>query len=234
MKAIVLAAGRGERMRPLTDSTAKPLLKVGGHALIDYHLRALAAAGVREVIANLSWQSGKLREHLGDGRRFGLSLCFSDEGPVALEAGGGIHRALPWLGPQPFLVVNGDIWTDFPFAALTLPPGALAQLVLVANPDHNPDGDFALGETGQIVQGGARRTYAGIGLYTPELFADCRPGRFPLRPLLDRAAHAGRLTGEAYDGHWFDVGTPARLSRLDRMLARGELTHPALPAAGPR
>lgn len=236
MKAIVLAAGRGERMRPLTDATAKPLLRAGGHALIDYHLHALAAAGVREVVVNLSWQAAALRGHLGDGSRFGLALQFSDEGPVALEVGGGIHRALPWLGPGPFLVVNGDVWTDCPLAALSLPAGSKAHLVLVPNPDHHPRGDFALDAAGRVAGDGPRRTYAGVGLLVPQLFAGCAPGRFPLKPLLDRAAARGELTGEVYDGGWFDVGTPARLAVLDALLARGELSHPSLAAvtAAPR
>ncbi len=229
MRAIVLAAGRGERMRPLTDATAKPLLRAGGHALIDYHLHALALAGIREVVVNLSWQPDALRTHLRDGSRFGLSLSFSDEGPVALEVGGGIHRALPWLGPGPFLVVNGDVWTDCALGALALPAGSLAHLVLVPNPAHHPRGDFAVDAAGRIGGDGFRRTYAGIGLFTPQLFEDCQPGRFPLRPLLDRAAARGALTGEAHDGRWFDVGTPARLAELDGMLARGELAHPAVP-----
>lgn len=236
MKAIVLAAGRGERMRPLTDATAKPLLRVGGHALIDYHLQALAAAGIRDVVVNLSWQADALREHLGDGRRWGLALRLSEEGPVPLEVGGGIHRALPWLGPGPFLVVNGDIWTDCPLGRLRLPPASLAHLVLVANPGHHPQGDFALGPAGRVGDDGPRRTYAGLGVFTAALFDGCAAGRFPLRPLLERAAQAGRLTGEAHDGRWFDVGTPARLAELDRRLRHGELAHPVLPAtaAGPR
>lgn len=236
MKAIVLAAGRGERMRPLTDATAKPLLRVGGHALIDYHLHALAAAGVGEAVVNLSWQPGSLREHLGDGSRFGLMLHFSDEGPVALEVGGGIQRALPWLGPGPFLVVNGDVWSDCPLGALALPPASQAHLLLVPNPDHHPHGDFALDDAGRVAGSGRRRTYAGIGVFTPELFDGCQPGRFPLKPLLDRAAACGQLTGEPHDGRWFDVGTPARLAELDGLLARGELAHPLLSAvtAAPR
>ena len=236
MKAIVLAAGRGERMRPLTDHTAKPLLRVGGHALIDYHLLALAAAGVREAVVNLSWQPDALREHLGDGSRFGLRLEFSDEGPVALEVGGGIHHALTLLGPGPFLVVNGDIWTDCPLATLRLPPASLAHLVLVPNPDHHPQGDFAIDDSGRVVHAAPRRTYAGIGVFTPGLFEGCAPGRFPLKPLLDRAAARGALTAEPHDGRWFDVGTPGRLAELDGQLARGEIAHPLLPAVvpGPR
>lgn len=227
MKAIVLAAGRGERMRPLTDETPKPLLQVGGRALIDYHLLALAVAGVRDVVVNLSWQAAKLRTHLGDGSRFGLRIRFSEEGPVPLETGGGIHRVLDWLGPGPFLVVNGDVWTDFPLESLVLPEGALAHLVLVPNPPQHPAGDFWLQPDGRIGEGGTRGTYSGLGVYTAELFAGCQPGRFPLKPLLDRALGAGRLTGETWLGRWFDVGTPGRLAALDEALRAGEFAHPA-------
>lgn len=233
MKAMVLAAGRGERMRPLSDDTAKPLLRVGGRALIDYHLYALAAAGIEEVVVNLSWQADRIRDHLGDGTRYGLALRFSDEGPVALDTGGGIHRALPWLGPGPFLVVNGDVWTDLPFIGLALPRGALAHLLLVPNPPHNRQGDFALDDAGRVTAGTPRLTYSGIGVFAPGLFAACRPGRFPLKPLLDRAAQSGVLTGQTLAGHWFDVGTPARLAELDTRLNRGELAHPTLSAADP-
>jgi N-acetyl-alpha-D-muramate 1-phosphate uridylyltransferase len=231
MKAMLLAAGRGERMRPLTDHTAKPLLAAGGRALIDYHLFALQRAGVQSVVVNLSWQASKLRAHLGDGERFGFELHFSEEGPVPLETGGGIYRALPWLGPGAFLVVNADVWTDFPLRSLALPAGSLAHLVLVPNPAHHPGGDFALGGDGRIGDAGTRLTYSGIGVFDPEFFAGCQAGRFPLKPLLDRAREAGRLSGESWTGRWFDVGTPARLAALDLALRAGELVHPAVPAA---
>jgi MurNAc alpha-1-phosphate uridylyltransferase len=230
MKAMLLAAGRGERMRPLTDHTAKPLLAAGGRALIDYHLFALQRAGVRSVVVNLSWQASKLRAHLGDGARFGFELHFSDEGPVPLETGGGIFRALPWLGPAAFLVVNADVWTDFPLGSLALPAGSLAHLVLVPNPGHHPGGDFALGEDGRITDTGRKLTYSGIGVFDPEFFAGCQDGRFPLKPLLDRAREAGRLSGESWTGRWFDVGTPARLAALDLALRAGEFLHPSVPA----
>ena len=229
MKAMLLAAGRGERMRPLTDHTAKPLLPAGGRALIDYHLFALQHAGVRSVVVNLSWQAAKLRARLGDGARFGLELRFSEEGPVPLETGGGIHRALPWLGPGAFLVVNADVWTDFPLGSLALPAGSLAHLVLVPNPGHHPGGDFALGEDGRIVDAGTKLTYSGIGVFDPEFFAGCQAGRFPLKPLLDRAREAGRLSGEPWTGRWFDVGTPERLAALDSALRAGEFFHPDVP-----
>lgn len=232
MKAIVLAAGRGERMRPLTDSTPKPLLQAAGHPLIEYHLAALAQAGVREVVVNASWLADRLRQYLDARARDGMTIRLSDEGPTALETGGGIHQALRWLGPGEFLVVNGDVWTDCRFEALRLPAGSLAHLVLVPNPAHHPAGDFALDAEGRVGDGAAKLTYSGIGVFHPALFDGCRPGRFPLKPLLDRASQAGRLTGERYRGAWFDVGTPARLAELDRLLRAGQLAHPLLRQAG--
>ncbi|MCC7200828.1 MAG: nucleotidyltransferase family protein [Gammaproteobacteria bacterium] len=217
-RAIVLAAGRGERMRPLTDVTPKPLLQAGGRPLIEYHLLALAGAGVTEVVVNLSWLGAQLRDALGDGARFGLAIRYSDEGPVALETGGGIFRALPWLGPEPFLVVNGDIYSDYPLRSLRLAPGLLGQLVLVPNPEQHPRGDFHLTASGLIADGEPRHTYSGIAIFDPELFAGCSDGRFPLKPLLDRAIEAGRLGGELHNGLWTDVGTPARLAALDQRL----------------
>lgn len=234
MKAMVLAAGRGERMRPLTDGTPKPLLPVGGRPLIDYHLLALARAGVRDVVVNLSWQAEKLRAHLADGSRFGVAIHLSEEGPVPLETGGGIFQALDRLRPGPFLVVNGDIWTDVPLESLALPPGSLAHLVLVPNPPQHPGGDFWLQPGGRIGGEGERGTYSGIGVFDPALFEGCEPGHFPLKPLLDRAMELRRLTGETWRGHWFDVGTPARLAALDRALRASEFAHPAAgPSWGP-
>jgi len=238
MKAMLLAAGRGERMRPLTDTVPKPLLRAGGHALIDYPLHALAAAGVRDVVVNLSWQAAMLRDYLGAGGRYGLSLHFSDEGPVPLETGGGIQRALAWLGEDPFLLVNSDVWTDHPLSSLALPEGSLAHLVLVDNPPHHPQGDFSPDPAGRVREAGPRLTYAGLGVLHPALFAGCGPGRFPLKPLLDRALSQGRLTADRWRGRWIDVGTPARLAELDAALRRGDLVHPALAAGagdgGPR
>jgi len=223
MKALVLAAGRGERMRPLTDQLPKPLLQVGGKALIAYHLEALARAGVRDVVVNLSWLGASLRAALGDGSRFGVHITYSDEGAVALETGGGIVNALPQLAPDPFLVVNGDTWTDFDLGRLSsrgvLAPTALAHLVLVPNPPQHPHGDFALDGDQVTEQPGERYTFAGIGLYRPELFAGCEPGKFPLAPLLKRAMGQQRVRGELYRGPWWDVGTPERLAALDAQLA---------------
>ena len=217
MRAMLLAAGRGERMRPLTDATPKPLVRVGGRALIDWHLRALARAGVREVVINLSWLGAQLRAALGDGQAYNLRISYSEEGPVPLETGGGIFRALPLLG-SPFLVVNGDIFTDIDFGALALESAADAHLVLIPNPPHHPRGDFGL-EGGRLVQRDSERfTYSGVGLYRAEFFAGCEPGRFPLLPLLNRAIARGRVCGHVHHGEWCDVGTPERLAQLDARL----------------
>jgi MurNAc alpha-1-phosphate uridylyltransferase len=218
MKAMILAAGRGERMRPLTDRIPKPLLTVGGKRLIDYHLEALAAAGVREVAVNISWLGEQIRAALGDGSRWGLRVHFSDEGATALETAGGIFKALPWLGPEPFMVINGDIWTDYPFSILKLPSDAAAHLVLVPNPVFHPRGDFGLVNDRVVTDAGERLTFSGIAMYRPEFFAGCQPGKFPLLPLFQRAIGAGTLRGELYTGRWNDVGTPARLTELRRSL----------------
>ncbi|MGH8232507.1 MAG: N-acetylmuramate alpha-1-phosphate uridylyltransferase MurU [Steroidobacteraceae bacterium] len=211
---MVLAAGRGERMRPLTDTVPKPLLEVRGKPLIVYHLEKLARLGVRQVVINLAWLGQRIRAALGDGARWNLAIHYSDENGAALETGGGIFQALPWLGSEPFLVVNADVYTDFDFGELRIAPEALAQLLLVANPVQHPEGDFALLEGRVHEQGGARYTYAGIGLYRAELFAGCSAGRFPLLPLLLRAIAARRLHGQLYQGAWSDVGSVERLAAL--------------------
>ncbi len=216
MKAIVLAAGRGERLRPITDTLPKPLVPIAGKPLIGYHLRALARVGVREVVINLSWLGSVIREMLGDGRDYGVQISYSDEGPVALETGGGIFKALPLLGPAPFLVVNGDVWTDVDFSLLKLRDDADAQLVFVPNPAHNTRGDFALDGDRVVERDTGRLTYAGVGVYRPELFAGCSAGKFPLAPLLRRSIAAGRLRGFLHQGDWCDVGSPARLAELDQ------------------
>ena len=214
MKAMILAAGRGERLRPLTLTTPKPLLQVRGRPLIAWHLAALARAGVREVVINLSWLGEQIRAALGDGAGYGLAIRYSEEGPEPLETGGGIFRALPLLGPGPFLLVNGDVHTDFDLGTLRAAPGALGHLVLVPNPPQHPRGDFAL-EGGRVrEQGGPRYTYSGLAVLHPELFAGCSDGRFPLLPLLRRAIALDRLHGELYTGAWTDVGTIERLNGL--------------------
>jgi MurNAc alpha-1-phosphate uridylyltransferase len=216
--AMILAAGRGERMRPLTDATPKPLLPVAGKPLIEHHLARLARAGFERVVINTSWLGEQVERALGDGARFGLALEYSHEPPGALETGGGIRQALDRLGER-FVVVNGDVWCDFEPAALTLAPADLATLVLVDNPDHHPRGDFHLDDGRVGESGGARLTFAGIGLYRRELFAAQAPGRFPLAPLLIEALRAGRVGGVHHRGEWLDVGTPERLLRLERRLA---------------
>ena len=227
MKAMVLAAGRGERLRPITDTTPKPLVQVAGKPLIVYHLEALARAGIADVVINLSWLPDRIREWLGDGSRSGVRITYSDEGPVALETGGGIFKALPLLGPGPFLVVNGDIWTDIDFGALKAGAdgdtrsGAQARLVLVPNPPQHPRGDFGLAGDAVMETGTERFTYSGVGVYRPDFFAGCQPGKFPLLPLLKRAIAAGQLRGQLHKGEWCDVGTPQRLHELDRRLRQG-------------
>lgn len=227
MKALVFAAGKGERMRPLTDTTPKPLLEAGGKPLIAWHLERLAALGVAEVVVNTAWLAHCFAPALGDGSRWGLRLHYSFEGEEPLETGGGMLHALPLLGEEPFLAVNGDIWCDFDFAALPRQPRGLAHLVLVDNPAHHPDGDFALGGDGRVhAAGESRLTFAGIGMYRPQLFANWRsvvgpapgaaldPPRFKLAPLLRAAMRSGDVDGQHHRGAWTDVGTPERLARL--------------------
>ena len=218
MKAMILAAGRGERMRPLTDAVPKSLLRAGDRTLIDYLLDGLARAGWRDVVVNHAHLGEQLIAYLGDGRRHGLRIHYSPEGEQGLETGGGIHRALPLLDSDPFLVVNGDIWTDFSFAGLPRELEGLAHLVLVDNPAHHPDGDFVLTDDQVRVEGAPKLTFSGIGVYRQALFRDCRPGKFPLAPLLRVAAARGWVSGEHYRGAWFDVGTPERLAALDARL----------------
>jgi len=221
LKAMVLAAGRGERMRPLTDMRPKPLLRVAGSCLIEYHLRGLALAGVREVVINLSWLGEQISDFLGDGSAFGLSLQYSQEPHPALETGGGVFHALPLLGEQPFLLVNADIYCPFDFSSLALEGDDLARLVLVPNPAHNVAGDFVL-EQGRVrADGGEKLTFSGISLLHPDLFAACTHGAFPLAPLLRAAMSTERVSGILYTGTWSDVGTVERLARLESQLRQG-------------
>lgn len=242
MKAMILAAGRGERMRPLTDTTPKPLLPAGGKPLIAWHLERLAAAGCREVVINHAHLGAQLEAALGDGRAYGLSITWSPEPPGALETAGGIAHALPLLGPAPFLVINGDIWCDWDvrrapaIAARSIASGHLAHLIFVANPPHHPGGDFRLaGETVALAEhhnGTDTRTdsltYAGIGIFSPDFFAEVPPGAaMKLRPLLDAGIARGRVGGERHAGRWVDVGTPQRLAALDAELAAEFAAKPA-------
>jgi N-acetyl-alpha-D-muramate 1-phosphate uridylyltransferase len=211
---MVLAAGRGERMRPLTDRVPKPLLPVGSEPLVALHLRALAAAGIRDVVMNCSWLGEALQAGLGDGGKWGVTIEYSPEPWPPLDTGGGIFQALPRLGPEPFLLVNGDTWCDLPLGSLELPAGMLGHLVMVPNPDHNPGGDFGLVGGRILPEGEPRHTYGGIAVLAPGLFAGCRPGRFPLAPILRSAAREGMISGMLHRGGWFDVGTPERLHAL--------------------
>ncbi len=221
MKAMILAAGRGERMRPLTDTTPKPLLRAGDRALIEYHIDALVAAGLTEIIINHAWLGAQIEATLGDGDRYGARILYSAEGEQALETGGGIVNALPLLGSEPFLVINGDVYTEYPFVALKTQPTALAHIVLIPNPPHHPKGDFALQEGRVRNSGTTLYTFSGISVYRPEFFAGCANGIFPLARLLRQAAEAGQLTGELYEGFWMDIGTPARLQELHLRLTGG-------------
>jgi MurNAc alpha-1-phosphate uridylyltransferase len=219
MKAMILAAGRGERMRPLTDHTPKPLLQVGGKALIEHLIESLAGAGFRELVINHAHLGERIEAALGDGARYDVQIVWSREPEGALETGGGIFQALPLLGDAPFLAVNSDIWTDYPFDRLHQEPLGLAHLVLVDNPPHHPQGDFALQNGLVRPEGVPRLTFSGIGLYRPGLFQGCQPGKFPLAPLLRAAMLREAVSGEHYDGAWVDVGTPERLAALDRDLS---------------
>ena len=223
MSVMLLAAGRGERMRPLTDRLPKPLLEAGGKPLVVRLIEQLASAGLREIVINLAHLGHLLEATLGDGARFGVSIRYSREA-TALETAGGIANALHLLGRNPFAAINGDIYAEYPFAALRRPMAddALAHLVLVDNPPHHPRGDFALRDGAVANAGGAMLTFSGIGVYRPALFAGLAPGtRAPLAPLLRAAAAEGRVTGERYCGRWVDVGTPERLAALEAMLRSG-------------
>lgn len=211
MRAMILAAGRGQRLRPLTDEIPKPLVQIAGKPLIEYHLEALAAAGYREVVINQGHLGDLLRQALGDGERWGINIGWSDEQPEALETGGGIFKALPLLGSSPFLVINGDLRTTYPYYRLRAIKCDWAHLVMVPNPEHNPDGDFAL-DGGRILdQGSERLTFSGIAVYNPRLFKACSPGKFSVVPLLRSAMQNHLVTGECFAGGWNDIGTLERL-----------------------
>ena len=225
MKAMILAAGEGRRMRPLTDLTPKPLLEVAGKPLIEHHIARLGAAGFSEVVVNVSHLGHQLVDFLGDGSQWRITISISEE-QTPLETAGGIIQALPRLGDAPFLLVNGDVFSDYPFAQLreTAPAERGAHIVLVPNPEHHPLGDFALqngcvGHRSSALPAAGDpmvATYSGIGVYDPALFADCVPGRHPLKPLLDEAIARASLSGELYEGVWEDVGTPKRLTALNQ------------------
>jgi MurNAc alpha-1-phosphate uridylyltransferase len=216
MRALIFAAGKGERMRPLTDARPKALLEVRGVPLIGWHLKALHAAGIVEIVVNTGHLGDQLPAELGDGGAYGVRIAWSHEPPEPLETGGGMRQALALLGAAPFIAVNADIYTDFRYADLPSVPQGLAHLVLVDNPAHHPTGDFVL-ERGLCRLCGPRRlTFSGIGVYRPELVAHYPPGRYGLAPILREAIDFGRVTGEHHRGAWSDVGTPERLAQLNR------------------
>ena len=215
MKAMILAAGRGERMRPLTDAMPKPLLKVAGKMLIEYHLDNIKAAGITEVIINHAWLGEKIEKALGDGSRYGLNIRYSAE-TEALETAGGIVNALPIISDDVFIVINGDVFCDYDLSTLPSSLAGLAHLVLVNNPSHNPDGDFVLTTSGRVEQSGENKlTFSGIGVYHSDLFAGLQNTKQALAPLLRTAMEQHQVTGELYQGIWHDIGTPERLSELD-------------------
>lgn len=217
MRAMILAAGRGERMRPLTDVLPKPLLPVGGKPLIVHHLQALRAAGIQDVVINHAWLGAKIEAELGNGQQYGLQIRYSPEGETGLETAGGIRLALPLLGDSPFLVVNGDVLTDYPFAKLfdALKPGKSAHLVLVPNPPQHPHGDFALQQGQALAEGEAKLTFSGIAVYRPEFFRDVPSGAQKLAPFLRAAMARHEVSAELYQGYWADIGTPQRLADAD-------------------
>lgn len=214
---MLLAAGRGDRLRPLTDEVPKPLIEVGGRSLLERHLDKIAAAGIRKIVINLGWLGEQIAERVGSGEAYGLDVLYSQEGDNILETGGGIHKALPLLGDEPFLVVNADIYTDMPLSGLQLADECLGHLVLVPTPEYRDHGDFAL-EDGLVRNGERQHTFSGVAVYRPEFFAACAAGRFSIAPMLREAADRGRLTGSLYEGAWADAGTPDRLAALEAQL----------------
>lgn len=223
MKAMLLAAGKGTRMLPLTEHTPKPLLKAGGLSLIEHQINKLAAAGFTDLVINHAWLGAQIEQALGNGTQYGVRIAWSRE-DEPLETAGGIIQALPLLGDSAFVVVNADIWTDFPFATLrsALSRDAQAHLVLVTNPEHHRKGDFVLRESGKLAlpqqADGSTHTYSGIAVFHPSLFASVSERKYPLLPLLKNAIAAQRATGEVFSGSWLDVGTPERLRWLDAQL----------------
>ncbi|MEM6405309.1 MAG: N-acetylmuramate alpha-1-phosphate uridylyltransferase MurU [Pseudomonadota bacterium] len=218
--AMILAAGRGTRMRSLTAHTPKPLLMVGDRSLIEWQITRLVAAKIRRIVINHAWLGEQIVRALGDGTRWGVQITYSAEPPAAgLETGGGIRQALPLLGDQPFLVVNADVWFDLALGQLSLPAGDLAHLILVPNPTHHPHGDFHLTSDGRVTcQSSPMLTYSGIGVYHHDLFRNLPTGTYPLAPILQQAAETGTLSGTLYTGNWMDIGTPERLTKLRQRL----------------
>ena len=215
---MILAAGRGERLRPLTDELPKSLVEVHGQSLLERHLESVRAAGIKTVVINLGWLGDQIVERIGSGSRYELEVIYSQEGDNVLETGGGIHKALPSLGSAPFLVINADIYTDMPVPDIKLADDHLGHLVMVPTPDYREHGDFDIVDG--LIRNGDRAslTFSGVAMYRPEFFAGCEAGRFPLAPMLREAADGGRLSGSLYKGVWADIGTPERLAALNKGL----------------
>lgn len=220
MRAMILAAGKGERMQPLTKSVPKPMLEAAGKPLLQYHIESLVRAGIRQLVINTGYLGDIIEARFGSGGDFGAEIRYSREGNAPLETGGGIRQALPLLGNGPFIVVNGDIWTDFDYRRLLAGNKKPIYLVFVPNPSHHPEGDFVLVEDRVVLEGGPRLTFSGIGLYLPEYFSKEKERIFPLLPVLQRAIREGNVTGELYTGRWLDVGTPERLRELEGSLLK--------------
>ena len=222
-KAMILAAGHGKRMRPLTDHLPKPLLEVGGKPLIVWHIEKLKKAGITDITINIGWKGSKIPEVLDDGSQWNVQLHYSDEqGTGPLETAGGIHKALPLLTTEdndPFIVVNGDVWCDYTFSSLQLAEKDLAHLILIKNPEHHPEGDFRLHDNRVYDVGKPSYTFSGIGCYRHKLFASLTEGKAALAPLLRAAMRDGKVSGEFYSGDWRDIGTPKRLEQLDSELS---------------
>jgi MurNAc alpha-1-phosphate uridylyltransferase len=227
MKAMILAAGLGKRMRPLTDHIPKPLLIVGGKPLIEWHIENLKKAGFEEIIINIAWLGEQIPAALGDGSNYGVSLHYSDEQTEgALETAGGIIKALPLLGDEPFLVVNGDVWSNFNYSNVSpLENNNLAHLILVKNPSHNPKGDFSINQGNNRIRDSGENacTFSGIGYYHPDLFKNLNYGKRPLAPILRDAMQTGQVSGELFSGDWRDIGTPERLQALNEELANSNV-----------
>lgn len=217
---MILAAGRGDRMRPLTDNTPKPLLQINGKPLIQYQIEKLVSAGIKDIVINHAIMGDQIEAWFGNGRQLGANITYSAEGSMPLETGGGIFRALPYLGSDPFIAVNADIWTDYPYQDLPKTLTGQAHLILVNNPRHNPNGDFAMHDGYICNQGTVRYTFSGIGVYSHELFRHSSNGVFPLAPLIRKAAEGRQVTAELYQGIWIDIGTPERLQELSELIKK--------------
>ena len=221
MKAMILAAGHGKRMGDLTNGIPKPLLKIGAapdsKTLIEYHIERLVKAGITNIVINRAQHTDQFDTLLGHGENYGAKITYSDEGGEPLETGGGIYNALPLLNDSSFMIINGDIWCDYPLGKLLHDPEGLAHLILVPNPAHNPDGDFAVDNTGRIrLEGSKKHTFSGLAVYRPELFDECQDGSFALAPILRHTISQDLVAGELYKGEWMDIGTPERLEELSQ------------------